>query len=261
MEWMLLHSEHSARQIARSRSEAGAQLASRPSVVLLDDSDPDAAGRAQKPDAGQGLAAGPDPEYRYIYVDEMSPWIVRAILTAEDGDFFFYGGINPVTLADAIGLNVEAGEILLGASTISMQLIKMLYLDQARIFSRKFQELCLVYLMEHEVPVSKERILELYINLAEFGPGIFGIYDASRHYFGNHPASLTAAEATFLASILPAPKTYYQQFIDGRVSDDGFVRMVNVFNIMLERERMIRAEYDQAVARRPKFATAQPAGE
>ena len=183
----------------------------------------------------------------------MSLWIIRAVLTAEDGDFFFYGGINPVTFADAVARNFGEKEIVLGASTISMQLVKMLYLDQKRIFARKIQEAFLVYLMEHQVPASKERILELYLNLAEFGPGIYGVFDASRLYFNKEPSQLTAGEATWLASILPSPKTYYRQFEDGQIGTDGFRRMVALYDIMLERGRMTLEEYERAVAAPPQF--------
>jgi membrane peptidoglycan carboxypeptidase len=240
MEWMLLHSEHTERQIERIREEQRAIAANRPPVaVIADDSD-------------TRLSA--DPSYHYVRVDDLSPWIVRAVLTAEDGDFFFYGGVNPVTLVDAIANNLAAREIVYGASTISMQVVKMLFLDQERIFSRKLQEVFLVYLMEHQVPVAKERILELYLNLAEFGPGIFGIYDASRHYFAKDPRDLDAGEATWLASILPSPKTYYRYYEEGRISDGWFRRMVGLYDIMLERGRMTQDEYDAAVRQPPRFA-------
>lgn len=246
MEWMLKHSEHTQTQIQRSREEDRAIEASHPEVESTAASDLS----GSSPQPGETL----DASYRYCYVDDISPWIVSAVLTAEDGDFFFYGGINPVTFSDAIAINLEAGDIVVGASTISMQVIKILFLDQSRIFSRKIQEAFLVYLMEHQVPVSKERILELYLNLAEFGPRIYGVHDASEHYFGKDPSQLTAAEATWLASILPSPKTYYGQFEEGRISPNSRRRMKSLYRIMLERGRMSAAEYEQAVAEVPRFA-------
>ena len=130
----------------------------------------------------------------------------------------------------------------------------MLFLDQERVFSRKLQELFLVYLMEHQVPVSKERILELYLNVAEFGPGVSGIYDASRYYFDKDPRNLTAGEATWLASILPSPKTYHQHFEDGWIDDNWFARMIGLYDVMLERGRMTQEEHAAAIAHRPEFA-------
>lgn len=247
MAWMVAHSEHTERQITDIRDRNRVIGASRPPVT----EQPAAAGRP-------GLIPDPalpaDPTYQYVRVDDMSPWVIRAVLTAEDGDFFFYGGINPVTFADAVALNLDAGEIRYGASTISMQLVKMLFLDQERIFSRKLQEAFLVYLMEHQVPVSKERILELYLNLVEFGPGIYGVHDAAMRYFGKDPRDLTAGEATWLASILPSPKTYYRFYEDGAINESWFRRMVRIFDIMVERGRMTTAEYQDAVSIRPTFA-------
>ena len=234
--WWILHSEHTQSQIDRFRAEEAQIRANRPDV----EADP-----MPEPPT--------DPTYRYVRLDDMSPWIVRAILTAEDGDFFFYGGVNPVTLADAIEINLDAGEIRFGASTITMQLAKMLYLDQERTFARKLQEVFLVYLIEHQVPVAKDRILELYLNLAEFGPGIIGIFEASGYYFEKDPRDLSAGEAAWLASILPAPKVYHRYFEEGSIPDEWFARLIDLFDIMLERGRMTRSEYDSAIDVRPEF--------
>jgi len=243
MAWMLMHSEHTERQIVRSRDQALTVARERPPVE-------------ETPGTGDAEnETGIDTGYRYVRVDDLSPWIIRAVLTAEDGDFFFYGGVNPVTLAGAIERNILAGEILYGASTISMQLVKMLFLDQDRVFSRKAQEVALVYLMEQQVPVSKDRILELYLNLAEFGPGVLGIHDASSYYFDKDPRDLTAGEATWLASILPSPQTYHRYFEDGWISDGWFDRMTGLYDIMLERGRMTPDEYAGAIQQRPVFAT------
>jgi len=236
MTWMLTHSEHTERQIRQMRSEDAAAGGSPPDVVRVTGTPPE-----------------PDPTYRYVYLDQMSRWIPAAVLTAEDGDFFFYGGVNPITLKAAIARNLEAGEVLYGASTISMQVAKMLFLDQERIFARKLQEVFLVYLMEHHVVVPKDRILELYLNLAEFGPGIFGVYDASAYYFGTHPREISAGEAAWLASILPAPKTYHRYFASGWISDGWWERMQSYLQIMLERGRISPAEFEAATEQRPVF--------
>lgn len=208
-------------------------------------------------DAATGAreARGPaDPGYTYVRLWEMSEWVPKAVLTAEDGDFYYHGGVNFRTLAQAAARNVRAGEVVLGASTISMQLAKLLFLDDERIFSRKLQEVFLVYLMEHEVPVAKDRILEIYLNIAEFGPGVFGIHDAARYYFDTDPADLTAGEAMFLATVLPSPKRYHWYYARGEITDGWFIRMRSYFDIMLERERMTEDEYEEAIAEKPVFA-------
>ncbi|TFH03709.1 MAG: hypothetical protein E4H09_04775 [Spirochaetales bacterium] len=254
MAWMLLHSEHTERQITARREEQRVLALTRPKVIETPSPGNRVQGIATVGSAATAIPAPlPDPAYRYVRLDDLSPWVIRAVLTAEDGDFFFYGGVNWVTLAGAVERNLRTGEIALGASTISMQLVKMLFLDQSRIISRKLQEVFLVYLMEHEVPVSKDRILELYLNLAEFGPGVYGILDASDYYFGKDPGELTVGEATWLASILPAPKTYHQYFKDRWISDAWFSRMGGLYDIMLERGRMTQQEYDAAIQVRPAF--------
>lgn len=236
MRWMLTHTEHTEAQIRHWRTEKrnGSEL-------------PERVG----PDPAAHLA--PDRSYRFIRLEAMSPWIPRAVLTAEDGDFFFHDGVNFLTLMDAIERNVREGEIVLGASTISMQLVKMLFLDQRRTFARKLQEAFLVYVMEEEVPVPKERILEIYLNVAEFGPAVYGIYDAAQHYFSKNPSELGAGEATWLASILPAPKRYYHYYEQGAISDGWFERMKSYYDIMLERGRMTSEEHRRASTAPPAF--------
>ena len=139
-----------------------------------------------------------------------------------------------------------------------MQVVKMLFLDQQRLVSRKLQEAFLVYLMEQQVPVAKARILEIYVNIAEFGPGVFGIADAARYYFGKSAAELSAGEATWLASILPSPKRYHQYYESGFISAGWFERMKSYFDIMLERGRMTEAEYEAAIRRPPAFTPPRP---
>jgi hypothetical protein len=235
LEWMRLHSE-------RSDSWIGEHWARREG-----NGDIEAAG-----DEGAG-GPEPDPGYRYVYLEEMSRWVVSAILTGEDGDFFFHRGVDWNTVSDAIARNVAEGEIVLGASTLTMQLAKNLFLSDDREFSRKLRELMLVYLIEDYVNLPKDRILELYINLVEFGPGIFGISDAARHYFGKDPSELNAGEAVWLASILPSPKRYYQYYENGGISPGWFERMKWNFDTMLERGRMNDAEYAAATAAIPRF--------
>ena len=222
-------------------------------IHTIRDPEFDYARRVRIPPA-ESAAKLPDPAVTYVRLDDMSPWVARAVLTAEDGDFYYHNGVNFRTMAQAAVRNLDEGGVVLGASTISMQLVKMLFLDDDRVFSRKLQEVFLVYLMEHEVPVSKDRILEIYLNIAEFGPGVYGIRDAARYYFDTSAGELTAGEATFLASILPAPKRYHWYYERGGITDGWFIRMKSYYDIMLERDRMTPEEYADAVEERPEFA-------
>ena len=243
LEWMLTHSEHTAVQIAEMRARA-AEAAARPLPASAEDGSTD----------GASTDGGGAPDQRYVRLDDMSRWVPAAVLTAEDGDFFFYPGVNPVTLKTAIARNLQAGEILYGASTITMQLAKMLFLDETRVFSRKLQEVFLVYLMENHVIVPKDRILEIYLNIAEFGPGVYGVHQAASYYFDKHPADLGVGEAVWLASILPAPTTYHRYYEAGAISPGWFERMKGYMETMLIRGRMSESEYLAAVEFAPIFA-------
>ncbi|MFP4549921.1 MAG: transglycosylase domain-containing protein [Spirochaetales bacterium] len=212
--------------------------------------------RPEIPAAGSLLSPafyGSRRSLRYVRLGQMSEWVPKAIMTAEDGDFFYHHGVSFLTLRSAIERNLRAGSIEFGASTISMQLIKMLFLDQQRVFSRKFQEVLLVYLMEHLVPVQKARILELYLNVAEFGPGVFGVHHAARYYFDTLPSRLTIGQATWLASVLPSPMRYHYYFEQGAISDGWFARMKSYYAVMLERERITPEQYAELIKAPPTF--------
>ena len=140
----------------------------------------------------------------------MSPWIPKAVLTAEDGDFFFHNGINWFTFKNAVERNFSAGEVELGASTLTMQLIKNLFLSPDRALMRKIHEAVLVYLTEEAVPVSKDRLLELYLNLVEFGPGLLWcgtglstLFWKKRRRHRSSGGSLAGKCASFSPAVLP----------------------------------------------------------
>ncbi|MFP4705533.1 MAG: transglycosylase domain-containing protein [Spirochaetaceae bacterium] len=190
----------------------------------------------------------------YVRLSRMSPWLPRAVLTTEDGDFYYHGGVNFRTLARAAERNMREGRIVGGASTISMQLAKMLFLDDTRVFSRKLQEAFLVYLMEHHVGVPKDRILEIYLNIAEFGPDVYGVAQAAQYYFDRDAAELSAGEAMWLATILPAPRRYHYYFEQGEISEGWFERMKSYYDIMLARGRMTEEQYTDAMEHKPSFA-------
>lgn len=126
-----------------------------------------------------------------------------AVVAAEDQRFATHFGLDLASIRDSIEA-AQDGRLLRGASTISQQLAKNLYLWPGRSFVRKGLEACLTLLLEMSLP--KKRILEIYLNVAEFGPGIYGVAAASRNYFGKAPAQLRDAEAALLAAVLPNPK-------------------------------------------------------
>jgi hypothetical protein len=129
--------------------------------------------------------------------------LVSAILMAEDGSFFIHKGFSPRHIHDALIANLQAGRVVRGASTITMQLAKNLFLSRERTLSRKFEEAFLTFALEQEVP--KKRMMEIYLNIIEWGPGIYGIGPAARYYFDSSVSDLKPLQCAFLASIIARP--------------------------------------------------------
>jgi len=132
-----------------------------------------------------------------------APYLPLAVVAAEDQKFLGHAGFDVESIEKALARH-EAGGRLRGASTISQQLAKNLYLWPGRSFLRKGLEAWLTVFLELTLP--KRRILELYVNVAEFGPGIYGAEAAARHHFGKSASGLTRYEAALLAGVLPSPK-------------------------------------------------------
>lgn len=149
------------------------------------------------------------PRY-WVRLNEISAYGKWAIILSEDWGFYQHQGFDIEQLKIAVNDGLKGGKKLRGASTISQQMVKNVYLDNSRSYFRKFKELILTYKVEKYL--SKQRILEIYLNSIEFGPGIWGIRNASYHYFKKHPSSLNPREASFLAMLLPSPKRYYESY-------------------------------------------------
>ncbi len=144
-----------------------------------------------------------DIKYAWVGRDAIAYDAARAVMAAEDQRFVAHHGIDFVSLDDAIA-DYRDGDGLRGASTITQQVAKNLFLWQGRSFVRKGLEAYFAVLLELCLP--KERILEIYLNVAEFGPQVFGVEAAAREYFGKSAASLRAQEAALLAAVLPNPQ-------------------------------------------------------
>jgi len=140
---------------------------------------------------------------RWVPLSAVSPLLIKAILIGEDDKFYQHEGFDYEALEQALEKNLKAGRFAAGASTISQQLTKNLFLSPTKSLTRKAKEAILTWRMEQTL--SKRRILELYVNVAEWGDGIFGIEAASRHYFHKSASQLSSMEAARLASVLPNP--------------------------------------------------------
>jgi hypothetical protein len=149
------------------------------------------------------FATGPTTE-QWVPLSEITPYMETGVIVCEDSRFFKHSGFDNKAIRDSILSNLRAGHFVRGASTLSMQLAKNLYLGREKTMSRKLQEAAFTMLLEERL--SKEDILELYLNVVEFGPSIYGIRSAAQYYFNSHPGELSLAQAMYLASILPNPK-------------------------------------------------------
>ena len=154
---------------------------------------------------------GPSWE-QFCPIDDVSKYLVHAIRYAEDPLFFSHKGFYQDAIKDAIIKNIKEKRFARGGSTISMQLVKNIFLNQNKNLARKVEEIIIVWLIENERLSSKNRMFEIYLNIAEWGPNVYGVREASMFYFLKKPSDLTPCESIFLASIIPSPKKFMYKF-------------------------------------------------
>jgi hypothetical protein len=208
-------------------------------VVNVEAPKPPGAPAGSEPDV-LSVVVGPDnPDFAPY--EQISPYLVGSIMTTEDNGFFKHRGWVSSEFKSALRRNLERGGFRLGASSITMQMVKNVLLTKDKTLSRKAQELFLVWYLEQVLP--KERILELYFNAIEFGPRIYGIGAASRHYFGKKPSELTPLEGAFISSILPSPKRRYIQYCHGALLPQWDRYVHRILAKVHERGRLTDDEY------------------
>ncbi|MEN3039629.1 MAG: monofunctional biosynthetic peptidoglycan transglycosylase [Candidatus Kryptonium sp.] len=172
----------------------------------------------------------------WVPLSKISPFLIKAVLIAEDDKFYKHSGFDLEAIQKAIEKNLQAGKIKYGGSTISQQTAKNLFLNPSRNPVRKIHEAILTYRIENSL--SKKRILEIYLNIAEWGEGIFGIEMASRHYFGKHASQLSPWEAARLAAVLPNPIKY------SPLSQSSFVeRRSRLIYFIMKKRGIIKEDY------------------
>jgi hypothetical protein len=153
--------------------------------------------------------ASPD----FIALRDVPPLFVRTLLLSEDAGFYGHRGIDLRELPSALLTNWSRGGAARGASTITQQLAKNLFLTRDKEVGRKLQELAITFLLE--AALAKDRILEIYLNIIEWGPDLRGLKPAARHYFDCEPQALTPAQMAFLVAIIPGPIKYQRSFAHG----------------------------------------------
>ena len=181
------------------------------------------------------MRTGPGTTYWVAFAD-ISPFMPPAVISHEDGAFYDHGGFAPWAIRDALVRNLQEGHYVVGASTISMQLAKNLYLQREKTIARKVQEVILTWWLENAL--NKEEILELYLNVIEYGPSVYGLRHAAAYYFGREPIELSPAESAFLACMLPSPKRYHVSYERGALTRSMKSRMRRLLEHMAKRERI-----------------------
>lgn len=175
----------------------------------------------------------------FVPFDQISPMLRAAVMTSEDGSFFHHNGFNPGAFRESMVTNIKENRFARGGSTISMQLVKNIFLTRNKNIARKIEEALIVWLIENENLVAKQRMYEVYLNIIEWGPGIYGINQASRFYFDKAPLELNLQESIYLASIVPHPKWYRYSFESNGVLRPFFGNYLSrMEEIMLRRNLM-----------------------
>lgn len=196
-----------------------------------------------------------DQSARYKFTDKKPKnWVslkdinytaAHAIVVSEDWAFYGHNGYDMGQIKEAAEEAIE-GDRTRGASTISQQVVKNLFLSPEKTVTRKLTELMYSTYMERNV--SKEKILETYLNIAEFGPGIYGIEAASRHYFKKAPKELTPREGAFLAMLLPSPKRYGESFRKGEMTEFAQKTVNNILDKMVVAKYLKKDQLEGAKA-------------
>ena len=176
----------------------------------------------------------------YTPLDQISPYLQKCILTSEDPSFFSHRGFINEAFKQSILKNIRTKKFSRGASTISMQLVKNVFLTREKTASRKMEEILLVYILENNRIASKERMLEVYFNIIEWGPNVYGIGEAAQFYFQKKPADLTLKECLYLATIVPKPRKFMWQFdTEGKLKSFAIKQQKFLSSLMLRRGILI----------------------
>ena len=190
---------------------------------------------------------GPEnPNFRKL--DHISPYLQASILNSEDGGFYQHRGFSEESFRNSIISNIKERKFVRGGSTITMQLVKNVFLQRNKTIARKVEEALLVWLIENQGLSTKDRMYEVYLNIIEWGPMVYGANEAARFYFNKDASKLTLAESIFLASIIPQPKWFKYSFDENghlRESMSGFYKLLS--EKMLKKGQITQEDFDKLV--------------
>ncbi|HBA71845.1 MAG: transglycosylase [Geobacteraceae bacterium GWC2_55_20] len=193
------------------------------------------------------------PKNRYWTPSARIPVEMKwAVILAEDANFYKHEGFDVKAIKNAIKYDLEKRSLKRGASTITQQTAKNLFLSREKTITRKLKEIYLAYRMEQEL--TKGRIVEFYLNVVELGPMVYGIGHGSRYYFGKSPSELTPRECAFLAAMLPGPRVAYNPYKNlGKV----LKRSDMILRLLRKRGVLSEGEYQAALAQSPNVGHMQ----
>ena len=189
----------------------------------------------------------------YIPLNQISPVLKKTVVLTEDSAFFQHRGFDWKSIEKSARENMEKGHYIRGGSTITQQLAKNLFLAKEKTLLRKGLEGLITIRLEQAL--TKNEILEKYLNVIEFGNDLYGIEPASRHYFKKSARDLSAAESAFLAMLLPNPKKYSASFQKKNLTHFAENRIRKILGDMLQYERIDTGTYEAAMMQVPALFT------
>lgn len=166
----------------------------------------------------------------WVSIKEISNPMLMAVIASEDTSFFSHNGVDYHELKEAIKKDWETKQWARGGSTITQQVVKNVFLSRQKTLWRKLKEF--LWAQDMEKVLTKSEILVFYLNMVEWGPNIYGIREASQHYFKVPPSMLTAKQAAFMAMLLPGPKKYYSYYKNRALTDWAQKRVDQILNVM-----------------------------
>ncbi|MBY0370720.1 transglycosylase domain-containing protein, partial [bacterium] len=182
----------------------------------------------------------------WVPLSSMAESVPRAVVASEDASFYSHKGIDVFEMQEAFKKDLKEGRFARGASTLTQQVLKNVYLTNYPRIWRKVKEIA--WASKLEAALSKQQILAFYLNMAEWGPGIYGIGEASRLYFNVAPSALTPREAAFLTMLLPSPRRYHAYFKKRALTQWAANRVNRILTVMSKMGQLSPEAYQAALA-------------
>lgn len=192
----------------------------------------------------------------YFLIKDIATKAIAAIVISEDWSFFEHSGFDLKLIKESLLKNLEKGKYSRGASTITQQVAKNLFLSPHKNLMRKIKELYLALKLEHYL--EKSKILEIYLNIVHLGKGVYGIGQASKYYFQKAPGQLTAIEGAFLAMLLPNPEKYSLSFRQKELTKYAIRRIDDILKKMAVAGYLSKEEAENELAKPLSFESNAP---